>query len=173
LGYTRIRGALRNVGHVVGRNTVKRVLGEHDIEPAPARRKRMPWATFLKAHLGALGAMDFFTVEVLTLAGLVRYSVLFVIDVATRRVHIAGIDRAPDDRWMLQVARNLTDAIDGALRGTRYLIHDRDPLFTREFDGLLRAAGIKCPELPARSPDRNAYSERFVLYLGEMAALRE
>ena len=162
-GYRRIRGALRNVGHVVGRNAIKRVLGEHGIEPAPARSKRMSWAAFFKAHLGALGAMDFFTVEVLTLAGLVRYSVFFVIDVATRRVHIAGIDRAPDGRWMLQVARNLTDAIDGALRGTRYLIHDSDPLFTREFDGLLRAAGVKCLKLPARSPNLNAYAERFVL----------
>lgn len=162
-GYTRIRGALRNLGHDVGRSTIKRVLREHGMEPAPARSKRMPWATFLKAHLGVLGAMDFFTVEVLTLAGLVRYSVLFVIDVATRRVHIAGIARAPDGRWMQQVARNLTDAIDGVLRGSRYLIHDRDPLFTREFDGLMRAAGVECLKLPARSPDLNAYAERFVL----------
>jgi len=162
-GYTRIRGALRYLGHDVGRSTIKRVLHDHDMEPAPVRGKRIAWTTFLKAHLGVLGAMDFFSVEVLTLAGLVRYSVLFVIDVATRHVHIAGIDRAPDGRWMLQVARNLTDAIDGVLRGTRYLIRDRDPLFTREFDGLLRAAGVECLKLPARSPDLNAYAERFVL----------
>ena len=71
--------------------------------------------------------------------------------------------RAPDGRWMQQVARNLTDAIDGVLRGTRYLIHDRDPLFTREFAGLLRAAGVTCLKLPARSPNLNAYAERFVL----------
>ena len=64
---------------------------------------------------------------------------------------------------MQQVARNLTDAVDGFLRGTRYLIHDRDPLFTREFQGSLRAAGVKCLKLPARSPDLNAYAERFVL----------
>lgn len=147
----------------MGRNTIKRVLGEHGIEPAPARSKRMPWATFIKAHLGAIGAMDFFTVEVLTFQGLVRYSILFVIELATRRVHIAGIAREPDGGWMKQMARNLRDPIDGALGGMRYLIHDRDPLFTGEFDALLRASGVKCLKLPARSPDLNAYAERFVL----------
>jgi len=131
-GYTRIRGALRNLGHDVGRKTIKRVLREYGIEPAPARGKRMTWATFLKTHLGVLGAKDFFTIEVLTLAGLVRYSVpsSTVIEVATRCVHIAGMARAPGGLWMLQVARNLTDAIDGFLRGSRSLIHDRHPVFT-------------------------------------------
>ena len=76
----------------------------------------MPWKTFIKAHLGALAAMDFFNVEVLSLAGLVRYSVLFVIDVKTRHVHIAGIVRQPHGDWMKQVARNLTDNVDGFLR---------------------------------------------------------
>jgi hypothetical protein len=89
----------------VGRNTIKRVLREHGIEPAPARSKRMPWRTFVKAHLGAIGAMDFFTVEALTLVGLVRYSVLFVIDIATRRVYIAGIAREPDGRWIVSRSR--------------------------------------------------------------------
>ena len=77
--------------------------------------KRMPWSTFLKAHWGAIAATDFFTVEVLTSRGLVRYFVLFVIDLKTRRVEIAGICHQPYDDWMRQVARNLTDAIDGFL----------------------------------------------------------
>jgi putative transposase len=68
-GYTRLRGALGNLGHVIDRNTIKRILNEHGLQPAPERRKRMPWKTFIKAHLGAIAAMDFFTVEVLTLAG--------------------------------------------------------------------------------------------------------
>ena len=94
-GYTRICGALRNLGHDVGRNTVKRILAEHGIEPAGERSKRMPWSTFLKAHWGAIAATDFFTVEVLTRHGLVRYFVLFVIDLKTRRVEIAGISHQP------------------------------------------------------------------------------
>ena len=162
-GYTRIRGALGNLGHEVGRNTIKRILAEHGLEPAPKRGKTMPWKTFLKAHFGVIAATDFFTVEVLTLGGLVRYVVWFVIDLESRRVHIAGLTRHPHDAWIQQVARNLTDSVDGFLRDKRYLIHDRDPLFTEAFRAILRAAGIKCLKLPARSPNLNAFSERFVL----------
>jgi hypothetical protein len=162
-GYTRLRGAVRNLGHVIGRNTIKRILKDHGIQPAPERSKRMPWSTFLRAHFGVLAATDFFSVEILTWVGLVRYYVLFIIDIQTRRVHIAGIERQPNGAWMKQVARNITDGVDGFLKGMRYLVHDRDPLFTDEFREVLRAAGVECVKLPARSPDLNAYAERFVL----------
>ena len=122
----------------------------------------MPWNTFLKAHLASIAAMDFFTLEALTLTGLVRYYVLFVIDSETRRVQIASIVRQPYGAWMKQIARNLTDHVEGFLRGTRYLIHDRDPLFTAGFRELLRGAGVKCLKLPAHSPNLNAFAERFV-----------
>jgi transposase InsO family protein len=78
-------------------------------------------------------------------------------------VHIAGLTRHPHDAWIQQVARNLTDSVDGFLRDKRYLIHDRDPLFTEAFRAILRATGIKCLKLPARSPNLNAFTERFVL----------
>ena len=162
-GYTRIRGALRNLGHEIGRNTIKRILLENGFDPAPLRKKGMSWETFLKAHWGAIAATDFFSVEVLTRTGLVRYFVLFIIDLRTRRVEIAGIARRPDGEWMKQIARNLTDAEDGFLNGARYLIHDRDPLFTDAFRELLKLSGVKTVKLPARSPDLNAYAERFVL----------
>ena len=113
-GYTRIRGALRNLGHEVGRNTIKRILAEHGLEPAPKRGKAMPWKTFLRAHFGVIAATDFFSVEVLTLGGLVRYVVWFVIDLESRRVHIAGLVRHPHDAWIQQIARNLTDSVDGS-----------------------------------------------------------
>ena len=113
--------------------------------------------------MGTLAAMDFFNVEVLSLTGLVRYSVLFVIDIQTRHVQIAGIARHVHGEWMKQVARNLTDGVDGFLRDMRYVIHARDPLFTREFRDLLRAAGVESIKLPAHSPNLNAYAERFVL----------
>jgi putative transposase len=157
-GYTRLVGAPGNLGHQVGRNTVKRVLLRHGLEPAPARGKRMPWKTFLRTHLGAIAAADFFSVEVLTLTGLVRYLVLFVIDLQTRRVQIGGVVRQAYGAWMTQVARNLTDGVDGFLLGKRYLLHDRDPLFTDEFRGVLAAAGVKCLRLPARSPDLKGYA---------------
>jgi putative transposase len=75
-GHTRIQGALQNRGHEIGRNAIERILQEHGIDPAPERRNRMPWAKFIRAHLGALVGMDFFTVEVVTWLGLVRLPVL-------------------------------------------------------------------------------------------------
>ena len=118
-GYTRIRGALANLGHAVGRNTIRRILADAGIEPAPERGQRTHWKTFLKAHLGAICATDFFTVEVLTLTGIVRYFVLFVIDLKTREVHIAGIAHQVYGKWTEHVARNLTDPVDGLLKDMR------------------------------------------------------
>ena len=122
----------------------------------------MSWETFLKAHWGAIAATDFFSVEVLTRMGLVRYFVLFVIDLKTRRVDIAGILPRPNGEWMRQIARNLTDCDEGFLKEARYLIHDRDPLYTRSFREILKSSGIETVKLPARSPNLNAYAERFV-----------
>jgi transposase InsO family protein len=104
--------------------------------------------------------MDFLTVEVVTLLGLVRYHVLFVIDIESRRVEIAGIGRDPCGRWMEQMARNLVDAVDGFLVGKRYLLMDRDPLYTGPFRRIVEGSGVR---LPARSPNLNAFAERFVL----------
>ena len=73
-------------------------------------------------------------------------------------MHIAGLSSHPHDAWIQQVARNLTDSVDGFLRGTRYLLHDRDPLFTEAFRAILRAAGIECLKLPARSPNLKGYA---------------
>jgi putative transposase len=163
-GYTRLRGALENIGIDLGRSTIQRILAEYGIEPAPLRGKTLPWKTFLKAHWGAIAAADFFSVEALTVRGLVHHLVFFVIDLKTRHVHIAGI--APDHRldgaWMAQIGRNLLDAQDGSLRRFTHLIVDRDPLYTRQFRRMLADAKVELPRLPARSPNLNAYAERFV-----------
>ena len=177
-GHTRLRGALRHLGYEIGRNTIKRILNEHGVEPAPERSGRTPWKTFLKAHWGAIAAADFFTVEVLTIGGLVRHWVFFVIDLATRRVELAGITAHPSAGWMQQVGRNLTDAVDGFLRDTRYLILDRDPLYTEAFRNLLADSGCMVVRLPAKSPNLNAFAERFVLSvksecLGKIVPLSE
>ncbi len=162
-GYTRIVGELAKLGHTVSRSTVRRILKERGIDPAPERSKRMPWSTFLKAHWEAMAAADFFTVEVWSSVGLIRYLVFFVIDLPTRKVEIAGIAPIPDGLWMEQVARNLIDGFSGFLREKRFLIHDRDPLFTRGFRKLLQSAGVTSVRLPPRSPNLNAFAERFVL----------
>jgi hypothetical protein len=123
-GYTRIRGALRNLGHEIGRTTSKRILAANGIESATTRREGMTWETFLKMHWGAIAAPDFFTVEALTRTGLVRFLVFFMMDLTSRVAKIAGIAPDPDGRWMKQTARDLTDTEYGFLFGARYLIHD-------------------------------------------------
>ena len=123
----------------------------------------MPWTKFIKAHLGALVGMDFFTVEVVTWLGLVRYHVLFAIDIASRKVEILGAAVNPGGAWMQQIARNLVDVVDGFLLGKRYVLTDRDPLYTDGFREILRQGGVKVLRLPAKSPNLNAFAERFVL----------
>ena len=119
-GYTRIQGALSNLGHKVARGTVANVLQQEGIDPAPDRGPRSTWKQFLRAHWQLLAAGDFFTVEVWTAVGLVRYHVFFVIRLATRDVHIAGIVPEPHGRWMQQIARNITDGFDGVLNSCKY-----------------------------------------------------
>jgi transposase InsO family protein len=162
-GYTRLRGALSNVGHAIGRTSIMRILKEQGIDPAPIRGRRMSWTTFIKSHLGAIAAADFFTVETISWMGLIRYHVLFLIDLASRKVEIAGVARSPDGIWMEQVARNLLDVEDGFLLGKKYLLLDRDPLYTTEFRAALERGGVGVVRLPARSPNLNAFAERFVL----------
>lgn len=104
-GYTRIRGALANLGYEIGRGTIASILKENGIEPAPERGKHTRWSTFLKAHWECLTATDFLTVEVCTLKGLVTHYILFVIDIASRSVHIAGVTPHPGNEWIMQIAR--------------------------------------------------------------------
>jgi transposase InsO family protein len=162
-GYRRIQGALANLGHYIDALTVRNILRRHHLDPAPTRRRTgMRWGQFLKLHWEVLAATDFFTVEVATWGGLVTYYVLVVMELSTRRVHLAGITRHPTDAFMAQCARQLTDPMDGFLLGTRYLLHDRDEKFRHAFDQVLRASGVEPIILPPRSPNLNAHCERFV-----------
>ena len=129
-GYLRIAGALKNLGHIVARTTIANVLAKHCIEPGPQRKTTLK--QFLETHWDVLAATDSFSVEIWSPTGLVRFYALFVIDLATRRVHIAGIPSGPTGNWMAQIARNLAGWGD-FLSKKRTLIHDRDPLFSNPF----------------------------------------
>jgi putative transposase len=166
-GYRRIQGALANLGHDVGRGTIAEILARHGIGPAPERQRGTTWKEFLEQHWDLIIAADFFTIEAWTHRGLQRFLVLFFLELSTRKVEIAGIATVANGLWMHQIGRNLTDAVDGIFRGKRYLIHDRDPLFTAEFLELLREAGVTSVKLPPRSPNLNAYAERFVRTIKE------
>jgi putative transposase len=109
-----------------------------------------------------LAGTDFFTVEVLTVRGLVTYYVLFFIRLESRQVDIAGITIHPDEAWMKQIARNATMEDCGALRDCRYLLHNRDTKFTRSFRAVVASGQVDPLALPALSPNLNAYAERWV-----------
>lgn len=160
-GYDRIQGALSNVGYHICDQTVGNVLKEHGIEPAPDRNRQTTWKTFIKSHWEVLAAIDFTTIEVWTKGGLVTYYLLFVMVVATRRVHFAGCTTNPHTAWMKQAAREFTNFEDGFLNSKRYLIMDRDTKFCDSFRAILEDEGVESVKLLPRSPNLNPHLERF------------
>ena len=99
-GYDRIQGALANLGHRISDSTVANILKQHGIEPAPERKRQTTWQTFLKTHWDVLASVDFTTIEVWTKKGLVTYYLLFFMEIATRRVHFAGLTAHPEEDWL-------------------------------------------------------------------------
>ena len=159
-GYCRIQGELKEVGHRVASTTIANVLKANGIKPAPDRPSS--WTTFIKAHWGQVAATDFFSAEVWTPKGFVTYYVLFFLDLKSRRIHIAGITEHPTGAFMAQIARNLTDVVDGFLVDHRLLICDRDSKFTDQFKRILADYGVEVVLTPRQAPNCNAYAERFV-----------
>ena len=136
---------------------------ENGYDPEPDLTVRSTWHEFIQSHWDVLASCDFFTIELLVSHKLVRCTVFFVMELDTRKVFFAPIKLQPDGAYMKQVAKILTDLEDGFLHGKRYLIHDRDPLYTTEgFHEILKSSGIEPVKLPARSPDLNCYVERYV-----------
>jgi putative transposase len=160
-GRCRIQGELKKLGHQVCASTVSNVLKENGIPPAPQRPSS--WRSFIQAHWGQVVATDFFSVEVWTPQGLKTYYALFFIDIKTRAINIAGITTTPNEAFMAQVARNLTDPVNGFLRNATLLICDRDTKYTAAFKKTLENVGTKTALTPYRAPNCNAYAERFVL----------
>ena len=164
-GYTRIQGALTNVGHRVGRSTIRRILKAAGLRPVPQRPTS--WQTFLNAHWGVIAGADFFTTEVWTWQGLVTYYTVFVIDLASRRVCILGSTPHPEALFMQQIVRTLTMADASVVGARRMLICDRDRKWSRDVRRVLEEAGIHVVLTPERAPNANAYAERFVRSMKE------
>jgi transposase InsO family protein len=112
--------------------------------------------------MDVLVATDFFTAEVWTWFGLATYYILFFLRVDTREVHLAGVTRHPDQRWMTQIARNMTMADWSVLAPGQYLIHDRDGKYCPAFQQTIEAVGVTQIPLPPRRPNLNAYAERWI-----------
>jgi transposase InsO family protein len=164
-GYTRLQGALKNLGHRVARSTIATMLKQQGIPPSDERPTS--WRSFLRAHWGALVAADFFTTEVWTVRGLITYYTLFVIELHSRRVHLVGSTPHPDEAFMLQIARHLTDATDGVLAAPRFLICDRDRKWSAAVRQLLETSDARVIQTPFRAPNCNAHAERFVRSIKE------
>jgi transposase InsO family protein len=164
-GYTRIQGALKNVGHHVGRSTIARILKAAGIPPS--RQRPTAWRTFLQAHWPALVAADFFTTEVWTARGLATYYTAFVIELQTRRVCVLGSTSNPDGAFVVQAVRGLLGETDAILREGRILLCDRDPNWTAAMEAVLSTVGVRVVRTPPASPNCNAHAERFVRSIKE------
>jgi transposase InsO family protein len=149
----------------VARSTIAAILKQQGIPPSDERPTS--WQTFLRAHWRALVAADFFTTEVWTIRGLVTYYTVFVIELQSRRVHIVGSTPHPDEAFMLQIARHLTDATDGVVDGSRFLICDRDQKWSAAVRHLLETSDVRVIRTPCRAPNCNAHAERFVRSIKE------
>jgi transposase InsO family protein len=172
VGYESLVGKLKILGFETNNETIQNVLKRNGILPSPGRQDNLTWPQFLELHKDYLVATDFFTWEVLTEHGLITYYALFFIRHKTREVHIAGITQHPNEAWMCQVARNLTDPERGFLKEKDILIHDRDTKYMAHFCQILNQSGIQTKKIPPKSPNLNAYAERFVRTVKEQCLSR-
>lgn len=164
-GSQKICDCLNSLGFEVSRTTVRNILIKHGYDPEPDAKPT--WGQFLKSHWHVLTACDFFSIELCVKGKLIRYMVLFVMELSTRKIEILGMNSNPNGQWMEQIARNMTAFDNGLFEDKKYLIHDRDPLYTDKFKEILRFGGIETIKLPPKSPNLNAYAERFVRSIKE------
>lgn len=157
-GYRRIAGELQRLGTDVAASTVWAILKDAGIDPAP-RRAGVSWATFLRAHAQSMLACDFFTVDTVLLR---RLYVLFFVELASRRVYLAGVTTNPNGAWAAQQARNLVMSSQDAGKQQLFLIHDRDTKFSGAFDAVFEAEGMEVIRTPVQAPNANAIAERWV-----------
>lgn len=161
-GFDKIEGAMENLGLKISDTTVGNILRDHGIEPAPDRKRKTTWKTFLRAHWDVLGSIDFTTIEVWTQGGLVTFYVLVAMHLNTRQIKIAGITSNPDGDWIRQATRELTNGMDGFFMHHTHVLVDRDTKFLPLRDYLNSSTDMEPIVLPPRSPNLNAHLERFM-----------
>jgi transposase InsO family protein len=159
-GYLRISGELLKLGYSVDPITIRQVLKQHHLPPAPQRgQSGVGWRPFLNHYRHQMLACDFLTIETLWLK---TVYVLFFIELGTRRIHLAGCTTQPAAAWVTQQARQLTWALQDQQTPIAFLIHDRDAKFGPTFDAVFHSEQIEIIRTPLRAPNANAYAERWI-----------
>jgi putative transposase len=157
-GYQRIYGELLRLGWRVSASSIRRVPRVHGLDPAP-RRAPSTWRSFLRQQAAGIVACDFFTVDTIFLR---RVYVLFLIELASRRVHLAGVTAHPAGWWVAQQARNLLASLGDQGTAWKFLIRDRDAKFTRAFDDVWRSTDTEIILTPVQAPNANAVAECWI-----------
>jgi putative transposase len=159
-GYQRIQGEPLKLGHRIGASTIRRLLKQHRIPPAPTRSTDTTWRQFLRPQASTMLAVDFSHVD--CAVTLKQIYVFFAIEVGSRYVHILGTTSHPTGAWTTQQAPNLLTDLDDRAATLRFLVHDRAGQFTTSFDAVLAGAGINTVKIPPRCPRANCFAQRFV-----------
>ena len=157
-GYQRIQGELLRLGEGVSATAIRTTLHRNGLDPVP-RRTTTSWRAFLRQQAAGIVACDFFTVDTVSLR---RLYVLFFIEVATRRVHVAGVTAHPDGAWVTQQARNFLLLMEDQCWRLRFLLRDHDAKFCRVFDDVFGSQGVKVVRTPVQAPNANAHAERWI-----------
>jgi len=164
-GYRKVVGELKKLGIRVSKTTVRRILRDSDIHPAPDKafkKPAVPWTTFVHAHMDSMVATDFFTKRVYTLRGVLTAHVLIFIHLGSRKVYRSAATYHPDGDWVMQQARNASMWLEDMGVEPRFLIHDRDRKFPNEFRIFWKTEGVRCIRIPIKAPRANAFAESWI-----------
>ena len=164
-GYRKIVGELKKLGIRIGATTVRQILKDSGVYPAPDKafkKPAVPWTTFVHAHMDSMVATDFFTKRVYTLRGVFTAYMLVFIHIGTRKVYCSPPTYHPDGKWVMQQARNANMWLEDMGVKPRFLVHDRDRLFPNEFREFWKSGGVRCIRIPIKAPRANAFAETWI-----------